>query len=103
MLLQSRRAFLGTSLAGLLAGQLAANTLADAVPTATDDAPFQPNTLFLTWQRDPTTTMTVQWIGTQGETADTKISFAELKESKWQTKPTAAKPYPLTDFKVYRC
>jgi|GEM_PF-5448179 hypothetical protein len=27
-----------------------------------DDSAFQPSTLFLTGQRDPTTTMTVQWV-----------------------------------------
>src|SRR5438046_3081784 len=54
MFLPSRRAFLGASLAGLVAGQV----LGDDKPAApavkaTDDPAFQPNTLFLTWQRDP--------------------------------------------------
>ena len=41
-----------------------------------EDAPFQPATLFLTWHTDPTTTMTVQWVGAAGETADTNIYYA---------------------------
>src|SRR5687768_16988857 len=71
----SRRAFLGTSLFSLAASQLQAAEPAPAVRPV-DDAPFNPNTLFLTWQRDPTTTMTIQWIGTVGETADTQIYYS---------------------------
>ena len=76
----SRRSFFGASIAGLAAAsQLDAQKPADALPKEkeiddfkkTDDFAFQPSTLFLTWQRDPTTTMTIQWVGTVGETADT--------------------------------
>jgi hypothetical protein len=101
----SRRAFLGASLAGLASGSLfAAAPPARSVAKvkARDDAPFRPSTLFLTWQRDPTTTMTVQWIGTQGETADTKIYYATTREALWHAQATVARPYPKTDFKVYR-
>ncbi len=104
MFLPSRRAFLGTTLAGLASTSLlGADTPADPpVVKIADDAPFQPNTLFLTWQRDPTTTMTVQWIGATGETSDTKISYQTLKADEWEKKETTAKPYPQTDLKVYR-
>ncbi len=113
MFLPSRRAFLGTSLAGLASGQLirAAAPADTPAPKVRDKPAFQPNTLFLTWQRDPTTTMTVQWIAATGETADTKVSYAPLKSDTWYlpnkadtwlTEPTAAKPYPLTDLKVFR-
>ena len=53
----SRRAFVGCSLAGLAPG-----LTFGAVPAARwparkrDDPPFQPGTLFVTWQPDPTTT-----------------------------------------------
>jgi phosphodiesterase/alkaline phosphatase D-like protein len=106
----SRRAFLGTSLATFATGHL----LADDKPKKpikekespkekeVEDPAFQPSTLFLTWQRDPTTTMTVQWVGTQGETSDTKISYSTGKDGAWQTQPTTPKPYPMTDFKVFR-
>jgi hypothetical protein len=67
-----------------------------------DDPPFQPDTLFLTWQRDPTTTMTMQWVGTRGETADTKIYYSAGKGGDVQVEATTAKPYPETDFKVFR-
>jgi hypothetical protein len=105
MPLPSRRAFLGTSLAALAGGHLfgAGRLLAADPPTKlVDDPAFQPSTLFLTWQRDPTTTMTVQWVGTVGETADTNVSYIPLASGGWKTKAPTLKPYPQTDFKVFR-
>jgi hypothetical protein len=95
----SRRTFLGASLAGLAAAPLFG---ADPPAKTPDDPPFRPDTLFLTWQRDPTTTMTVQWVGTAGETTDTAIHYTSTVIGAWQSKPTTAKPYPMSDFKVYR-
>src|SRR5690242_16669741 len=62
-------AFLGASLAGLAGGRLLAASPLEDIKGAkdADDSAFQPSTLFLTWQRDPTTTMTVQWVGAIGE------------------------------------
>jgi hypothetical protein len=100
----SRRAFLGASLAGLASGSL----FGSAPPARNarrvkvrDDAPFRPATLFLTWQRDPTTTMTVQWVGAAGETADTRVSYA-ASGGAWQVQASCARPYPRTDLKVFR-
>jgi hypothetical protein len=103
MPLPTRRTFLGASLAGLVSGRIFGDdTPASTAPKVVDDAPFQPSTLFLTWQRDPTTTMTVQWLGATGETADTNVSYAELKATDWSTQTTTARPYPRTDLKVFR-
>jgi hypothetical protein len=103
MFLPSRRVFLGTSLATLAAGLVRADSPLDSLlPKVMDDAPFQPSTLFLTWQRDPTTTMTVQWIGATGETSDTKVRYKTLKADDWETQPTTPRPYPGTDLKVFR-
>ncbi len=103
MLTISRRAFLGASLAGLATGKIfGPDKPTETAPKTLEDAPFQPSTLFLTWQRDPTTTMTVQWIGTIGETADTKVSYSPLRPGGWTAQPITIKPYPLTDFKVFR-
>jgi hypothetical protein len=102
MFTPSRRAFLGASLATLASPRLfGADPPADTTKT-TDDPAFQPGTLFLTWQRDPTTTMTVQWVGTRGETADTTVSYAAAASGTWKKQPTTDKPYPMTDFKVFR-
>jgi hypothetical protein len=100
----SRRAFLGSSLFGLAATQVLA---ADAPrpQRSFDDASFNPTTLHLTWQRDPTTTMTVQWIGTIGETADTKIYYTPATSALlpgWSVQRTTLQPYPMTDLKVFR-
>src|SRR2546421_4089634 len=99
----SRRIFLGASIAGLASGRLlGADPPAIAVEKAHDDPAFQPSTLFLSWQRDPTTTMTVQWIGTIGETANTRIAYSSFPFGGWQVQPTTIKPYPFTDLKVFR-
>ncbi len=118
----SRRALLGASFVGALApSALAAQPPRPAPgalpPGPADDAAFQPSTLFLTWHRDPTTTMVVQWVGAVGETADTAVYYrpANLGNSPfaavaggvarlsvWTTQPTVAKPYPKTNLKVFR-
>ncbi len=103
MILTSRRAFFGTSFAALsaacLIGDEKTNKPAKKAPPET---PFHPDTLFLTWQRDPTTTMTVQWIGATGETTDTTVTYAPLKVEQWQAQSPKVRPYPRTDLKVYR-
>jgi hypothetical protein len=103
----SRRAFLGASVTGLLSGRaFAADPPEDLLKPTADEPAFQPSTLFLTWQRDPTTTMTVQWVGTAGETADTTVTYIadDLVGmfGSWNAQPTTARPYPMTDFKVFR-
>jgi hypothetical protein len=98
----SRRLFLQGSLAGLAPGLAFGAAPARRPVKERDDPPFRPSTLFLTWQRDPTTTMTVQWVGTRGETADPAISYAPLFTDRWRVQPTTPRPYPLSDFKVFR-
>lgn len=103
MLSLSRRSFLAASLAGLASAPLfGAEQPTEKAKQASDDPAFQPDTLFLTWQRDPTTTMTVQWVGTRGQTADPQIYYSAGKDGLVQIQPTTAKPYPQTDFKVFR-
>jgi hypothetical protein len=103
MIRLSRRSFLGASLAGLASTPLfGADQPVEKPKKAADDPAFQPDTLFLTWQRDPTTTMTVQWIGTTGETQDPTIYYAAVKDGVWQPQRPTIRPYPLTDFKVFR-
>jgi acid phosphatase type 7 len=106
----SRRGFLGASLLGLASAPVLGSDKPrellpmpeEVLPKVSDDAAFQPNTLLLTWQRDPTTTMTVQWVGVNGETADTKVYYAPAAAGPFQVQPTIPKPYPQTDFKVFR-
>src|SRR4051794_17491835 len=99
----SRRAFLGASFAGLASGRVpGADKPAQTAVKTLEDPAFQPSTLFLTWQRDPTTTMTVQWVGTVGETADTRVYYSPGALGPWLAQKPLARPYPVTDFKVFR-
>ena len=105
MIIPSRRGFLGASLAAFTGAHVLGQDPSPTVPaTGVEDVPFQPNTLFLTWQRDPTTTMTIQWIGTMGETADTRICYTAESPAAHMAGPgrPTPRPYPMTDFKVFR-
>jgi len=103
----SRRSFLGAAFAGMTTSQLiGADPPAPNILGTPDDPAFKPSTLFLTWQRDPTTTMTIQWVGTAGETSDTRIRYWQSQSYSFLTpvlsETPSTKPYPMTDFKVFR-
>ncbi len=98
-----RRLFLGGALGGLATGGgILLGQLPSGFRTTGDQYTFNPSTLFLTWHRDPTTTMVVQWIGTVGETASTTIYYGEIMDDEWLTIEPTVKPYPMSDFKVFR-
>lgn len=89
-----RRAFLRTTLGGIaVAGAPAFGQQASPAPGT------RPDTLFLTWRRDPTTTMIVQWLDKNGPGA---VSFAELGGDAWRAAPVKRHPYPMTDLQVHR-
>jgi len=121
----SRRGFLAGSLAAFAAAgyglgadspkggkpSSASTTKASGMTKPVDPTPakppatpaIEPKTLFLTWQRDPTTTMTVQWIGTLADTPDARVYYAPAPrssssaESDATTRPTtgpATQPTP---------
>jgi hypothetical protein len=104
-----RRAFLGGTLGGM-ALTLGSGTLLlgedrqkPAKRTSSDKrSTFKPDTLFLTWQRDPTTTMTVQWVGKPSETDSTDVSFAPQGQTVWRVATPRERPYPMTDLRVFR-
>lgn len=104
----TRRHFLSSSLGGLAAATVFGPALV-AQDAARQPPPLDgrtdrlvPDSLFLTWQRDPTTTMTVQWVGPESA-ADTSVTYAPLAAEQWQTTPTMTKPFPNTELKVHRC
>jgi hypothetical protein len=108
MPLLPRRSFLGSSLGGLTAvlsvgsdlfGQDAAAKPESVSPAG---APLGLDTLFLTWQKDPTTTMTVQWVGPE-TSADQSIQYATLETPMWQIGKALLKPFTNTNLKVHRC
>src|SRR6266481_4777212 len=107
-----RRRFLGSSLGGLAAAMslgpalLAEEAVVDLDPVKTGADEFAPDSLFLTWQKDPTTTMTVQWIDPEIH-ADSSISYVPVNGAPhagelWQVQRTITLPFPNTDLKVHR-
>lgn len=96
----SRRGFLSSSLGGLAALSLGSEFLAaEDAPAGTQGA----ESLFLTWQRDPTTTMTIQWVGPQMAAAKSSIRFAPAAMQEWKNADTQLRPFPDTDLQVHRC
>ncbi|MBX3444203.1 MAG: metallophosphoesterase family protein [Planctomyces sp.] len=87
----NRRLFLGGSLGGL-AAVFSFRPMAFAAP----------ETLFLTWQGDPTTTMTVQWVAPDSAD-DASLEYAVEDSEIWMSSATRKKPFPNTDLRVYRC
>jgi hypothetical protein len=63
---------------------------------AADDAkPFDPPAVYLTWQHDPTTTMTVQWhsYGGRGDV----VEYQRIDERQWHTATGSHHPMPYSD------
>src|SRR3954470_22127839 len=92
----SRRSFLASSVGGLAAMSLGPSLLAQekkqeakkakekgakAPPPVVSNDPLA--SLFLTWQRDPTTTMTIQWVGKEAA-SDAAIQYAPLAGDDWK-------------------
>ncbi len=103
----SRRSFLGSSIGSLAAMSLGESLLAQEAqsPQQASSAASQriaPDTLFLTWKSDPTTTMDIQWVGPE-TTVTGVIRYAPGLGDAWQTGNIIAKPFPDTDLKVNRC
>src|SRR5256885_2353784 len=105
-----RRHFLGSSIGGLAALSFGPalvaqeqkkpkEKVAKAPPPVSND-PLA--SLFLTWQQDPTTSMTIQWVGTD-IASDPAIQYAPLAASDWKSAKTIRKPFPDTELKVRRC
>jgi hypothetical protein len=90
-----RRGFLGNSLAGMAAVLGGGRLLAGALQDNPRD------TLFLTWQRDPTTTMTVQWVGAR-ESADVQFAPWGTAETPWRSVACLVQPYPKTELHIHR-
>lgn len=97
-----RRQFLQS--AAWLASTAAAPNLfaADMAPRFADKPTFDPRTLFLTWQRDPTTTMTIQWVGDEKEGLQRPIWYAEDGSEIWRQATATPRKFPLTNQHLFR-
>ncbi len=104
MSLFDRRRFLQTS-SLILAGGYAHSLFGDEpvpAPAFAKEPKFEPGALFLTWQQDPTTTMTIQWIGLDNEVADRPIWYSKAGSNQWRQRPAKLLPFPLTHRKIAR-
>src|SRR5580692_3330894 len=79
-----------------------AATAPAAVPAFAEKPTFDPSALFLTWQRDPTTTMTVQWVGEEKDAATRPIWFAKEGTKEWKSQTWSSRKFPLTDLMIFR-
>lgn len=109
MLPLHRRDFLGLSARGLTAAAASGSALLAShdlpVPAEAPLAATPPLTLdglFLTWQRDPTTTMTVQWIGSDMPSDQVPVFYLPAGGKVWSSAETMVKPFTGTEQKVFR-
>jgi acid phosphatase type 7 len=60
--------------------------------------------LLLTWQRDPTTTMTIDWhtTGTASEPLQYRLRGVDTPPGGWRTAEATRRPFPFTDRTVHR-
>ncbi len=112
----NRRSFLQASFAGVVSlsqlpsrQRLAADDKQrESAKRSTGDTPVpqfnqgSPDTLFLTWQRDPTTTITASWVGEELPNEETEVRFAELDSTDWILVQPTRHAYPGGVFSVYR-
>ncbi len=100
----SRRGFLGSAFGGVVSTVgLGLPSWSNAEGRSLDQgaALGRPDTLFLSWQRDPTTTMTVQWIAAE-EAIAPAISYSRHGYNDWHVVATRARPFPTTNRSVFR-
>ncbi len=84
------------------AGRLLAGPAVEK-PAFAPRATFDPTALFLTWQHDPTTTMTVQWIGDNEKDGLTRpIWYAKDHSEEWRNVSSKSRRFPLTDRWIFR-
>lgn len=98
MSLLDRRDFLGASLATLAAVPVAAQWFTPAPPKNL----ARPDTLFLTWQRDPTTTMTVQWVAPAADYPSANVLWSSAGTDQWKKLEARRTPYPHTPATLFR-
>lgn len=94
----NRRTFLGGALAGLATAPLWGAERSSASRNA--EVVTRPDTLFLTWRRDPTTTMTVQWVGADGPVG--LVEYRTQGSEIWRTQTCTKRRYAQTDLQVFR-
>jgi hypothetical protein len=74
-----------------------------ASPQFSETPNFKPRALFLTWSGNPTTTMTVQWLGEKEEDGTSRALWYRRSGSQmWHEQPHTARRFPKTDLWLFR-
>lgn len=98
-----RREFIvGGSIAGV-AGctrDRAGEDQSDGDPSPGDSS--EPLALLLTWQRDPTSTMTIDWHSKQDEVVDPTLSSREAGTEEWEDVSADTNPFDLFERDIHR-
>lgn len=97
-----RRQFLRAASALAGSAYLGRGLADEHAPAFSDKPAFDPPAVFLTWQGDPTTTMTVQWIGGPDDGRDRPIWYAQEGAVDWRQQPCQSKPFPSSKNLIYR-
>jgi len=72
------------------------------VPPFADRPEIDPTTLFLTWQGDPTTTMTIQWLGDRNWRGLPQVWYAAQGSDDWRQARAFRTGFPGTPLFIYR-
>ncbi|MFO0947859.1 MAG: metallophosphoesterase family protein [Planctomycetota bacterium] len=98
-----RRFFLQTAALTIGAGYATRGFGFDGPPAFAPMPTYDPSALYLTWQRDPTTTKTVQWLATKAEAEVARpVWYAADGMEIWQQTPAVGKPFPNTELTLFR-
>src|SRR4029079_7183757 len=99
-----RRRFLQSASLAIAGGyaQCVFGKASDCVPKFAERPTFEPTALFLTWQRDPTTTMTIQWVGSEADGAKRPVWFAKKGSQVWHKKGYSKRRFPISDHWILR-
>ncbi len=66
------------------------------------EANTEPVGLFLTWQQDPTTTMTIDWHTEPGDEAVPTLYYRAIESSEWLTASATQHTFPYSDRTIQR-
>ena len=99
-----RRRFLQSASLAVAGGyaRFALGETSPELPKFAEQPTFTPQALFLTWQRDPTTTMTVQWLGSEEEGAQRPVWFAKKGSQAWCKQGYSTRRFPKCDRWIFR-
>ena len=63
---------------------------------------YEPVGLFLTWQQDPTTTMTIDWHTEPDDVAESVLYYKKKGSDEWYSLPASQHRFPYSDRTIHR-